>query len=94
MAAIFDFQLTQTSDSIRTGPDVLPNPENMGIDVGISLLTDMQPKIQDWCYTYTSAVHGRHFSFRLQFSSALITVIRGNSAVLNNIGTATMRRSL
>jgi len=31
MAAIFDSPLTRTSDSIRTSPDVLPDPENMGI---------------------------------------------------------------
>ena len=29
-------------------------------------------------------VHGRHFEFRLQFSSAVITVISGNSAALKN----------
>ena len=37
MAAIFDFRRVQTSDSIPTSLFVLPDPENMGIAVGISL---------------------------------------------------------
>ena len=39
MAAIFDLQHTQTSDSILTGFSMLPDPENMGIAVGISVLS-------------------------------------------------------
>ena len=31
MAAIFDFQHTQTSDSVPISLSVLPDPENMGI---------------------------------------------------------------
>jgi len=38
MTAIFDLRHTQTSDSIPTSLSVLPNPKNMGITVGISLL--------------------------------------------------------
>ena len=38
MAAILDFQQTQTSGSILTSLSVLPDPENMGIAVGTSLL--------------------------------------------------------
>ena len=39
MAAIFDFRLTRTSDSVPTSLSVLPDPENMGLAVGISLLS-------------------------------------------------------
>jgi len=39
MAAIFDLRQTQASDSIPTSLSVLPNPINMGIAVGISLLS-------------------------------------------------------
>jgi hypothetical protein len=38
-AAIFDLPLTLTSDSMYTSPAVLLDPENMGIGVGISLLS-------------------------------------------------------
>jgi len=38
IAAIFDLRHTQTSDSITTSLSVLPNPKNMGVAVGISLL--------------------------------------------------------
>jgi len=36
MAVIFDLLHTQTSDSIPTSLSVLPNPQNIGIAVGIS----------------------------------------------------------
>ena len=39
MAAIFDFRHPQTSNSIHTSLSVLPDPENMGTAVGISLLS-------------------------------------------------------
>jgi len=39
MAAIFDLRHIQTSDSIPTSLSVLPDPKNMGIAVGISLLS-------------------------------------------------------
>jgi len=39
MAAIFDLQHTHTSDSILTSLSVLPNPQKIGIAVGISLLS-------------------------------------------------------
>ena len=41
-AAIFDFRHTQTSDSIAACLSVLPDPENMGITVEISLLSCVQ----------------------------------------------------
>jgi len=41
MADIFDFQHTQTSDSIRTSSVVLLDPVNMSIAVGILLLTSI-----------------------------------------------------
>ena len=39
MAAIFDFRHTRTSNSIPISLFVLPDPENMGEAVGISLLS-------------------------------------------------------
>ena len=45
MAAIFDFRHTQTSYSIATSLSVLPDPENMGIAVGISFLCCLQAEI-------------------------------------------------
>jgi len=39
MVAIFDLRHTQTSESIPTSLSVLINPQNMGIAVGISLLS-------------------------------------------------------
>ena len=46
MATIFDSPLTLTSDSIIcTSPVVLPDPENMGIAVGVSLLSSIDAKI-------------------------------------------------
>ena len=42
MAAIFDFQQTHTSETISTSLSVLPGLKNMGIAVGISLLSRIQ----------------------------------------------------
>ena len=39
MAAIFNFRHAQTSDSIPNGLSVLPDTENMGTAVGLSLLS-------------------------------------------------------
>jgi hypothetical protein len=46
MAAIFDFQHTQTSESILTSLSVLPNPQNLGITVGMSLLSGIKAMIK------------------------------------------------
>jgi len=45
MAAIFDFQPAQTYDSIRSSLSVLPDPGDMSIAVGISLLSCVQAEI-------------------------------------------------
>ena len=42
MAAIFDFQHTQTLVGILTSLYVLPDPENMGIAVGILFLSNLK----------------------------------------------------
>ena len=42
MAAIFDLQHTQTSDSNPTSLSVLPDPENMVLAVGIVFLSCLQ----------------------------------------------------
>ena len=46
MVAIFDFLHFQTSDSILTSLTVLLDPENMGIAVGISLLSWVEAEIR------------------------------------------------
>ena len=46
MAAIFDFQHTQSSDSILTSLSMLPDPKNVGIAVGISLLSCVEAEIR------------------------------------------------
>ena len=45
MAAICDFQHIQTSDTILTSCSMLPDPENMGLAVGIVFLLCLQGKI-------------------------------------------------
>ena len=45
MAAIFDFQDTQTSVRILTSLFVLPDPENMGIAVGIVFQLHLEAEI-------------------------------------------------
>ena len=52
MAAIFDFQHTQTSDSTLTCLYILPDPENMGISVGISLLSCIEAEMCVMSYIY------------------------------------------
>ena len=42
MAAIFDFQHTQTSVRVLTSLLVLPDPKNMGIAVGILFLSHLE----------------------------------------------------
>ena len=45
MAAIFDFHYTQTSVRILTCLFVLPDPENMGIAIGILFLSHLEAEI-------------------------------------------------
>ena len=45
MAAMFDSTVTPTSPSIPTSPTVLLDPENVGVTVGISLLSYIQDEI-------------------------------------------------
>ena len=45
MAAIFDFQHTQTSDSIHIYLSVLPDHKNLGTAVGISLISYIENEI-------------------------------------------------
>ena len=92
MAAIFDFEQIQTSDSILTSLSVLPDPENMGIAVGILLLSGIGIYIYR-CYNIL-LVHCRHFEFRLSFLSADITVIGGNSFVLKTFWLITVSFSI
>jgi len=46
MAAIFDYSLIRTSDSLRGSLVVSPNLENMGIAVGISLLSCIETELR------------------------------------------------
>ena len=57
MAAIFDFRDTQTSDSLPISFSVLPDPENVGIAVGISLLSGIQA--ENYVISYELQVTGR-----------------------------------
>jgi hypothetical protein len=45
MAAIFDLQVTPTSESIYNCSTVLADPENVGVAVGMSLLCHIQAEI-------------------------------------------------
>jgi len=46
MAAIFDFSFIHTSDSVRGSLVVSPDLENMGIAVGISLLSCIETELR------------------------------------------------
>jgi hypothetical protein len=69
MAAIFDFQHTQTSDSIPASLSVLPYPENMGIAVGISLLSYVSAGM---CYWILKAAI---LDFWLPLAYSLLTIV-------------------
>ena len=58
MAAIFDLRHTQISGRIPTRLFELSDPENMGIAVGISLLSPVQAEIYD--IVYVLPVNGGH----------------------------------
>jgi len=58
MAAIFDVRYTQTSEYIHTSLVVLPDPENMGVAVGISLLSCIPAEIH--VFSYVLPVNGRN----------------------------------
>ena len=72
MAAIFDLQHTQTSDSIHTGLIMLPDPENMGISnellfyhsnsLGIAVRIPLLSRIRAEIYviSYLLPVNGGH----------------------------------
>ena len=76
LAAIFDFRHIQTSDSILTSFSVLPDPENMGLAVGISLLSCLRAEI--YVLSFLLPVIGRHlrfptYLFPLVFACCLIS---------------------
>ena len=60
MAAIFDVRHTETSDSFHTCFSVFPDPENMGIAVGIALLSCIEAEIHVIVMSYLLPVNGRH----------------------------------
>jgi len=70
MAAIFDVRQTQTTDYVRTGLVVLPDPENMCVAGGISLLSYIRSEINVTSYQLLV-----NFEFTLRFLSAVIAVI-------------------
>jgi len=61
MAAIFDLSLIRTSDSLRSSLVVSPDLENMGIAVGISLLSCIEAEI--CVISYLLLVNGSHLWF-------------------------------
>ena len=58
MATIFELRHTQISDGISTRISVLHDPENMGIAVGILLLSSIQAEIYD--IVFLLPVNGSH----------------------------------
>ena len=58
MAAIFDFQQTQTSDTLQICLSVLADPQNMGIAIGISLLSCIET--EEYVIAYVLPVNGGH----------------------------------
>ena len=58
MAAIFDFPVALTSDSIHNSLTVLLDPENVGVAAGILLLSYIHAEI--WDIAYVLPVNGGH----------------------------------
>ena len=69
MAAIFDFRLTRTSDSILVSVFVLLDLENMGIAVGISLLSWLKAEI--YVLSYLLPVLSRHVGYLVGYTLVL-----------------------
>jgi hypothetical protein len=61
MAATFDFLVTPMSESIHTTSVVLLGPENVGVAVGILVLSYMQAEI--YVTAYVLPVNGGHVWF-------------------------------
>jgi len=71
MAAIFDLSSIRTSGILRSTSVVLPDLENMGIAVGISLLLRVQLKIQVlYMYMATILIFVMDFCHLLSLLSA------------------------
>ena len=58
MVTIFDFQPSQTLDSLRSSPVVFPGPENIGIVAGILLLACIEAEI--FVMSHLLSVNGSH----------------------------------
>ena len=71
MAAIIDFRHTQTSDSIPTGLFVLRNPENMDMDVGMSLLTWLKAEL--YVIFFLLPIVSRHIGYMVGATLVLTT---------------------
>ena len=67
MAAIFNLQHTQTSVNIPLCFSVLSDPENLGIAVGIALLSRTRAEI--YVISYLLPVNSRHLDFRHTLTS-------------------------
>ena len=61
MAAIFDLPFTMTSESIHNSPTVLRDSENIGVAVGILLLSHIEAEMMD--IAYVLPVTGGHLWF-------------------------------
>ena len=59
MAVICDLSVARMSDSVHTSPAVLPDPQNVGVAFGISLLPCTEVEILRY-FIYTSG-NGGHF---------------------------------
>ena len=86
MATIFDLRHTQTSDSISTCIAVLPDPENMDIAVGISLLSS----IEDEIYVIANVIPVMAVVFDLPLTSMSASVHTSPTELLDpeNVGIA------
>ena len=72
MPAIFDLQHTQSSDSIQTSLIVLPDPENSGKAVGISLLSPIRAEI--YVTSYLLSVNDAILDLRRNQTSDIISI--------------------
>jgi len=72
MANIFDFQLAQTQNCIPSSLSVLPEPENVGVAVGIYLLSCVFAEI---CATEFSKPPSWISDFRLLPFDLQLTII-------------------
>jgi len=73
MAAIFDLRLIPTSHSIDTGPIVFLDLENVGVAVGISLISCVEAEI--YAIVYLLPVMAAIFDLRFTRNRTLLFLV-------------------